>query len=50
MAANKRKAKATQESLHQIFTVPEAPDSTLGAIEKEMSQNLAGFLLGKNSA
>ena len=44
MAANKRKAKATQESLHQIFTVPEAPDSTLGAIEKEMSQNLAGFL------
>ncbi len=44
MAANKRKAKATQESLHRIFTIPEAPDSTLGAIEKEMSQNLAGFL------
>jgi glutamate decarboxylase len=44
MAANKRKAKATQESLHRIFTIPEAPDSTLGNIEKEMSQNLAGFL------
>lgn len=44
MTANKRKAKATQKSLHRIFTIPEAPDSTLGAIEKEMSQNLAGFL------
>lgn len=44
MTANKRKAKATQRSLHRIFTIPEAPDSTLGAIEKEMSQNLAGFL------
>ncbi|WP_076417194.1 pyridoxal-dependent aspartate 1-decarboxylase PanP [Colwellia sp. UCD-KL20] len=44
MTANKRKAKATHKSLHRIFTIPEAPDSTLGAIEKEMSQNLAGFL------
>ena len=44
MTANKRKAKATLRSLHRIFTVPEAPNSTLGAIEKEMSQNLAGFL------
>ncbi|MFT5758073.1 MAG: putative pyridoxal-dependent aspartate 1-decarboxylase [Alteromonadaceae bacterium] len=44
MTTNKRIAKATQESLHRIFTIPEAPDSTLGAIEKEISQNLAGFL------
>jgi len=44
MTTNKRIAQATQESLHRIFTIPEAPDSTLGAIEKEMSQNLAGFL------
>ncbi len=40
----KRKASASQESLLRIFTVPEAPDSTLGKIEREISQNLAGFL------
>jgi glutamate decarboxylase len=40
----KRKATATKESLHRIFTIPEAPNSTLGLIEKEISQNLAGFL------
>jgi len=44
MATNKRTAQATQESLHRIFTIPEAPDSTLGLIEKEISENLAGFL------
>lgn len=44
MSTNKRAAKATQESLHRIFTIPEAPDSTLGRIEQEISQNLAGFL------
>ncbi|WP_441003022.1 pyridoxal-dependent aspartate 1-decarboxylase PanP [Pseudocolwellia agarivorans] len=44
MKTNKRKAKATPEALHRIFTIPEAPNSTLGSIEKEMSQNLAGFL------
>ncbi len=44
MTTNKRTAKATQESLHSIFTIPEAPDSTLGLIEKEISENLAGFL------
>ncbi|MFV0574317.1 MAG: pyridoxal-dependent aspartate 1-decarboxylase PanP [Vibrio sp.] len=32
------------ESLLRIFTVPEAPDSTLGNIEKELSQNLNQFL------
>jgi len=44
MASAKRTAQATQTSLHQIFTIAEAPDSTLGRIEQEMSQNLAGFL------
>lgn len=44
MTAKKRAAKATEESLHRIFTIPEAPDSTLGRIEQEISQNLAGFL------
>jgi len=44
MAAAKRTAQASQTSLHRIFTTAEAPDSTLGRIEQEMSQNLAGFL------
>lgn len=37
-------AKATEQSLHHIFTIPEAHDSTLGRIEKAISENLAGFL------
>ncbi len=37
-------ATADMESLYRIFTVAEAPDSTLGQIEKEISENLAGFL------
>jgi glutamate decarboxylase len=44
MRIPKRIADATQESLHRIFTVAEAPDSTLGLLEQEMSQNLVGFL------
>ncbi|MDN3653464.1 putative pyridoxal-dependent aspartate 1-decarboxylase [Thalassotalea ponticola] len=44
MTTNKRAAEATLETLHQIFTIPEAPDSTLGRIEAEISQNLNGFL------
>ncbi|MBU2872018.1 pyridoxal-dependent aspartate 1-decarboxylase PanP [Colwellia sp. E2M01] len=44
MSATKRIADASQESLHRIFTVAEAPDSTLGRLEQEMSQNLVGFL------
>jgi len=44
MTVSKRTAFATEESLHRIFTIPEAPDSTLGRIEQEISQNLAGFL------
>ncbi|MFT6724635.1 MAG: glutamate decarboxylase [Arenicella sp.] len=37
-------ATASLENLYRIFTVPEAPDSTLGAIDKEISANLIGFL------
>ncbi|NMP31793.1 putative pyridoxal-dependent aspartate 1-decarboxylase [Thalassotalea sp. M1531] len=44
MTAGKRAAEASLETLHRIFTIPEAPDSTLGRIEKEISENLAGFL------
>lgn len=44
MVMTKRFAAATQESLHRIFTIPEAPDSTLGRVEAQLSENLAGFL------
>ncbi len=37
-------AKASLENLYRIFTVPEAPNSTLGSIDKEISANLMGFL------
>lgn len=30
--------------MYRIFTIPEAPDSTLGKIEKHLSENLMGFL------
>lgn len=39
-----RSAVASKESLKRVFTVPEAPDSTLSKIELEISSNLAGFL------
>lgn len=35
---------ATIESLYRIFTVPEAPDSTLGRIDQEITENVAQFL------
>ncbi|MDY0300585.1 MAG: putative pyridoxal-dependent aspartate 1-decarboxylase [Trichlorobacter sp.] len=38
------KARANLESLYRIFTIPEAPDSTLGAIDKAITDNVAGFL------
>jgi len=37
-------ATASLENLYRIFTVPEAPHSTLGSIDKEISDNLMGFL------
>ncbi|WP_028763560.1 pyridoxal-dependent aspartate 1-decarboxylase PanP [Shewanella colwelliana] len=39
-----RQATASEEALMRIFTLPEAPHSTLGQIEKELSENLMGFL------
>lgn len=44
MATQNKAADATPETLHRIFTVPEAPDSTLSKIEQEISQNLNRFL------
>lgn len=44
MSESKKLARASMESLYRIFTVPEAPDSTLGRIDQSISQNLTGFL------
>ncbi|MFO7764990.1 MAG: putative pyridoxal-dependent aspartate 1-decarboxylase [Pelovirga sp.] len=37
-------ARANLENLYRIFTVPEAPDSTLGTIDQAITQNVADFL------
>lgn len=37
-------AQANLENLYRIFTVPEAPDSTLGAIDHAITENVADFL------
>ncbi len=44
MKQEKRYAQASMEAMYRIFTVPEAPNSTLGKIDRMISQNLAGFL------
>jgi len=44
LLARKQIADVNLESLHRIFTIPEAPDSTLGRIERHLSENLEGFL------
>lgn len=44
MTENKKPALAGLDYLDKIFTVPEAPDSTLGRIEQGISENLTGFL------
>lgn len=46
MTQIKKQAQASLDSLYRIFTIPEAPDSTLGKIDLSISQNLAGFLQG----
>jgi len=40
----KEMAQANLENLYRIFTVPEAPDSTLGLIDQAISDNVTGFL------
>lgn len=44
MVKQTKTAEASLEALHRIFTVPEAPHSTLGKIEQAISQNLNSFL------
>lgn len=38
------RARATLESLYRIFTIPETPETTLGAIDKAITGDVAGFL------
>ena len=44
MPKNREAARANLENLYRIFTVPEAPDSTLGAVDQAITDNLHGFL------
>jgi len=44
MPKSRDTARATLENLYRIFTVPEAPDSTLGEIDRAISRDVAGFL------
>lgn len=44
MARRKKAAQANIESMYRVFTVPEAPESTLGQVDESISRNLAGFL------
>ena len=37
-------AQASIESMYRVFTVPEAPGSTLSRIDQDVSSNLAGFM------
>ena len=41
---DQKNAVASLSNLYRIFTVPESPESTLGKIDQEISQNLSGFL------
>lgn len=44
MPKSREAARADLETLYRIFTVPEAPDSTLGTIDQEIADDVAGFL------
>ncbi len=44
MPRSKESARANLKNLYRIFTVPEAPDSTLGRIDQAITDNVTGFL------
>ena len=44
MTGKKKSAQASVEAMYRVFTVPEAPESTLSRIDQNISRNLAGFL------
>lgn len=43
MPKSREIARANLENLYRIFTVPEAPDSTLGVIDQAISGDVTGF-------
>ncbi|CAG0930504.1 glutamate decarboxylase [Rhodocyclaceae bacterium] len=44
MPRSRELAQANLENIYRIFTVPEAPDSTLGRIDQAITDDLTGFL------
>ncbi|WP_432822800.1 pyridoxal-dependent aspartate 1-decarboxylase PanP [Trichloromonas sp.] len=44
MPRSREAAQANLENLYRIFTIPEAPDSTLGSIDQAITGNVADFL------
>jgi len=44
MPRSREAARANLENLYRIFTVPEAPDSTLGVVDQAIAADVAGFL------
>lgn len=44
MTGKKKAAQASVEAMYRVFTVPEAPESTLSRIDQDISRNMAGFL------
>src|SRR5690554_295067 len=44
MTGKKKSAQASVEAMYRVFTVPEAPESTLSRIDQDISRNLVGFL------
>jgi glutamate decarboxylase len=44
MTKSRELAQANLENIYRIFTVPEAPDSTLGRVDQAISDDLMGFL------
>ncbi|MCW8885079.1 MAG: putative pyridoxal-dependent aspartate 1-decarboxylase, partial [Motiliproteus sp.] len=44
MTDSNKHACASLENLYRIFTVPEAPDSTLMQLDDAISDNMIGFL------
>jgi len=44
MPKSRELAQANLENIYRIFTIPEAPDSTLGRIDQAITDDLTGFL------
>ena len=44
MMTPRETARANLENLYRIFTIPEAPDSTLGRVDEAITKDVAGFL------